>query len=178
MEALRALYFTPRLWLLLGALTACFVLGHFFSFFFLLAQVGLAAALALLAVDLLLLYRTRQGIAARRLVPERLSNGDDNPIRLYLENHYPFPLALRLLDELPPQFQKRDFDLKVILPAGASYTTQYTLHPLTRGEQPHRPGQPPLPPRPGRGGAGLSLLFTDAALRTLCPFKPPVRCRY
>ena len=134
MEALRALYFTPRLWLLLGALTACFVLGHFFSFFFLLAQVGLAAALALLAVDLLLLYRTRQGIAARRLVPERLSNGDDNPIRLYLENHYPFPLALHLLDELPPQFQKRDFDLKMILPAGASYTTQYTLRPLTRGE--------------------------------------------
>ena len=71
MEALRALYFTPRLWLLLGALTTCFVLGHFSSFFFLLVQVGLPTALALLIVDLLLLYRTRQGIAARRQVWRR-----------------------------------------------------------------------------------------------------------
>jgi uncharacterized protein (DUF58 family) len=133
-EFLRALYFTRRLWLLLGALTTCFVLGHFFSLLFTLAQMGLSIVVALVVLDLFLLYRTRQGIAGRRQVPERLSNGDDNPIRLNLENHYPFPLIVRILDELPPQFQKRDFALDLVLPARATYTTHYTVRPLSRGE--------------------------------------------
>ncbi len=134
MRLVRELYFTDRLWLLLGALVLCFVLGHFTALSFALAQMGLLAVVVLLGAELFLLNRTRQGIVARRQVPERLSNGDDNTIQLYLENHYPFPLVVRIIDELPAQFQIRDFALDVFLPLKGNYATSYTLRPLSRGE--------------------------------------------
>ena len=88
----------------------------------------------LLSLDLFLLHRTRQGISARRETPERWSNGDDNTIDLFLQNHYPFPVAARVVDELPEQFQMRDFSLDFALSPGEKLATGYTLRPVARGE--------------------------------------------
>ena len=43
------------------------------------------------------------------MLPERLSNGDENRVSLNLVNNYPFVAHLSLIEELPFQFQKRDF---------------------------------------------------------------------
>jgi len=38
----------------------------------------------LLLLDLVLLYRTQNGLFARRHAPERLSNGDENELGIYV----------------------------------------------------------------------------------------------
>jgi len=41
---------------------------------------------AAVAVDAALLFKTREGIFARRAMADKLSNGDENEIRILLEN--------------------------------------------------------------------------------------------
>jgi uncharacterized protein (DUF58 family) len=48
--------------------------------------------LLLTVVDMLFLY-SRKGIRAERHCPARLSNGDDNDVRISIESAYPFASA-------------------------------------------------------------------------------------
>ena len=69
-----------------------------------------------------------------RMIPERLSNGDENPVHLQLQNRYPFSVKLEVIDELPMQFQKRDFSIKLQLKPGENRLLNYHLRPVERGE--------------------------------------------
>nr|WP_243878591.1 DUF58 domain-containing protein [Winogradskyella sp. DF17] len=90
-------------------------------------------ALGLVAVDLILLFK-QKGIKASRLLPEKLSNGDDNPIDIKITNLYNYKVDLLLIDELPFQYQKRDFEIKTNLNPAEQKKITYTLRPLERGE--------------------------------------------
>jgi uncharacterized protein (DUF58 family) len=84
-------------------------------------------------LDCILLFK-QKGIYANRLLPEKLSNGDDNPIEIKIKNHYNFNTHLNVIDELPFQYQKRDFQIQTILKKGIDKNITYTLRPLERGE--------------------------------------------
>jgi uncharacterized protein (DUF58 family) len=90
-------------------------------------------AIGLVMVDLILLYK-QNGILAKRQLPEKLSNGDDNPIHLRITNSYNFKTDLVLIDELPFQYQKRDFEINTQLKQHEQKKITYTLRPLERGE--------------------------------------------
>ncbi|WP_299128755.1 DUF58 domain-containing protein [uncultured Winogradskyella sp.] len=90
-------------------------------------------AVGLVLIDLILLFK-QKGISAVRVLPEKLSNGDDNPIVLTLQNNYNFKTDLQLIDELPFQYQKRDFQINTQLVKGQKKKITYTLRPLERGE--------------------------------------------
>lgn len=90
--------------------------------------------LALMITDLLLLFRVRKGFSGERMVPDRLSNGDENEIRIPLQNFYSFPVTLRLFDELPHQFQKRDLEFHLKMMKGERKVISYSLRPVKRGE--------------------------------------------
>lgn len=131
---LKSLYLNTRLFVVLGITIALFVLGFTYPLLFPIAQACLAAtALAVLA-DVLLLYRVGNGIAARREATEKLSNGDDNPIEIYVENFYGFSAHTVVIDELPFQFQIRDFSTALVLPSGTTQAFCYAVHPVQRGE--------------------------------------------
>ena len=87
----------------------------------------------LVIFDLILLFR-QNGIDAGRNLPEKLSNGDDNPIDITVKNKYPFKVQLLLIDELPFQYQKRDFEITTSLAIRQKKNINYTLRPLQRGE--------------------------------------------
>src|SRR5690606_25599535 len=89
---------------------------------------------AAVAADALLLFRSQRGIYGYRFTPEKLSNGDENEIRIYLENFYPFNAALRVIDEIPHQFQRRDLNFTLKLSPRESKTITYSLRPVKRGE--------------------------------------------
>jgi len=94
--------------------------------FFLLAAVVL--------VDALLLFnRPADVVEAGREAPDRLSNGDRNILPVRLTNRYPFRMSFRLIDELPLQFQARDFLLAAELGPGESLRMEYALRPTLRG---------------------------------------------
>ena len=65
-----------------------------------------------MCIDLVILYRFKNGFSSKRIVSDKLSNSDENEIAITLENNYPFQVYISLIDELPAQFQKRDFDYK------------------------------------------------------------------
>ena len=134
LKPLRSLFLTNRFFFTLGGLSLLFVLSYSFSMLFGLAKVLFWAITALTITDLLLLYRVRQGLGGRRITPDKLSNGDDNLLRIVLDNYYRFPTQVRLLDELPVQFQKRDFQAHLSIPSGQSHTYTYTVRPVKRGE--------------------------------------------
>jgi uncharacterized protein (DUF58 family) len=90
--------------------------------------------LALLFVDLLILFRIKKGIRAHRFTPEKLSNGDENELRIFVENGYPFDVSLSIIDEIPFQFQNRDMSFHHSLKSGENKTIDYFLRPVKRGE--------------------------------------------
>ena len=97
--------------------------------------VGMAAVWLLLAAtiaDIAILY-SRRGIVASRQLADRLSNGDDNDIRLRVESSYPFALRLTVIDETPFVFQRRDVDFLLRLKPREGKTIVYKLRPTQRG---------------------------------------------
>lgn len=130
----KALYFRSRFFQSMGALAGVFILGYFFP---LLTSVGILLFylfVILLVTDLLLLYAVRQPMKAERELKERLSNGDDNPIAITLENAYRVPIWVDVIDEIPDQFQRRDVVFKTSIKPGASKRIRYSLRPVKRGE--------------------------------------------
>jgi len=98
-----------------------------------LAQITLAAFVALTLFEFIMLYRIRDGITVDRLVPNRLSNGDENVITLSIFNNYAFNCRLEIIDELPPQFQIRNFSIRLGIDSGKAIKKNYTLRPTERG---------------------------------------------
>jgi uncharacterized protein (DUF58 family) len=109
------------------------VVGFFVPLFFDVSKVLLFILAILTFVDILILYNTKQAIHIQRILPERLSNGDENKITLNLLNSYAFNAHLSIIEELPYQFQKRDFIFNTILASKEKKTIYYNLKPTERG---------------------------------------------
>ncbi|MFT3753793.1 MAG: DUF58 domain-containing protein [Paludibacter sp.] len=85
-------------------------------------------------IDVFILYAGKKGLEATRELPDRLSNGDENTIRITLTNNYPVPVLSEIIDEIPFQFQKRDFLVKLHLAGHETKAIEYSLRPTERGE--------------------------------------------
>jgi len=85
-------------------------------------------------VDILLLFSLKDGISAERVLHDRLSNGDENQITIRILNRYPLIIKTNIIDEIPFQFQKRDFSFQSIIKPGSERKIQYSLRPTQRGE--------------------------------------------
>jgi uncharacterized protein (DUF58 family) len=130
----KSLFFSRRLYWLFMLVIILFVLSYGLSFFFQVAQLSLLFLALVAALDYLILFTRRDPVAVQRELSERLSNGDANKVRLLVKNQYAFPVTLRIIDELPDQFQERNFSLHAVLKQGESQVLEYTLHPKERGE--------------------------------------------
>ena len=65
---------------------------------------------------------------------QRLSNGDDNPVKLIVTSNYPYEVNLSIIDEIPHQFQIRDFEIESKFNAEEVRNIAYSLRPTERGE--------------------------------------------
>lgn len=128
------LFLGKRLFASIGVCVTLFLFSFFLPLLGELPYICFWVLIALIAIDLLLLYNNAKGIFLRRNLPERLSNGDDNKLSLYIENFYSFGTRIGIIDEIPFQFQKRDIWFKSSLKSGEHKTIDYTLRPTKRGE--------------------------------------------
>jgi len=119
--------------MLLVASAIGFILSFFYPWLSILPRILLGITLGLFVLDHLMLFLPKQGLRAARELPERLSNGDENPVTLRLQNAYPFPVSTVVIDEFPVQFQLRDTVFTCKVPAGGENTIRYTLRPTKRG---------------------------------------------
>ena len=135
MNFLREIYTQFRLYAISSIIVIMFVFGHFFDPLFLVAKLLLLSFIFLLISDAVLLFLTgRKLILLRRILPEKLSNNDENKVSIYITNNHFFKLHVEVIDEIPAQFQIRDFAVKAILKPSEEQTIQYTLTPKERGE--------------------------------------------
>ncbi|MGD1846990.1 MAG: DUF58 domain-containing protein [Salibacteraceae bacterium] len=128
------LYLSDRFFLAFGGLVALFITSFFVPLLFALAKTVLLVFVALLVVDGILLFHPRVRLSIHRKLPESLSLGDDNSIYLDLVNLSGLQLRLLILDELPPQLQRRDLRILVTVAGAEKRQLSYEIRPLERGE--------------------------------------------
>lgn len=132
-KAYRQLYLTNRFFWVLGGLILCFVLGFPVPVLFPVAQGLGVLLLALIFLDIFLLYGRSIDFHCERRVPKLFNLGDPNTVRLHLENNSGTDWRIKVVDELPVQFQVRDFEQSAFLAAGAEKKMRYELRPVKRG---------------------------------------------
>ncbi|HVI47424.1 MAG TPA: DUF58 domain-containing protein [Chitinophaga sp.] len=128
------LFFTNRLYLALGGNVLSFIVSFFIPALYTVALIVFFSMVVLLLLDFFLLVVRPAGvIQLERLASARFSNGDNNEVLVHCTNRYPFPVFVTLLEELPFQFQERNFSLNTKIEAEKQHTFRYTLKPVERG---------------------------------------------
>ena len=139
MPFLKPLFVATRLWFILIGMVCLFVAAYAFPILFPLVRVTFVVVVILIGLDGWLLFgirtkRKESAFFARRDVPDRLSNGDQNLLTIYLENRYPFQTQVTVIDEIPFQFQRRDIRFQARLTPRENQSIRYELRPTRRGE--------------------------------------------
>lgn len=128
------MFIKSRLYIVVLIIVLCFVTGYISTFLFTMAQLLLYITLALCAYEIFLLYFVKKNaVTCRRECSERFSNGDENEVKLHLSNTYPFPVTVEIIDELPFQFQMRDFFFLFKMKKKEDSILRYTICPVKRG---------------------------------------------
>lgn len=134
MKRLKTLYIQPLFYWILFAIIVLFILGIVSPLFYHVAKVILAIFGLVFVSDVVLLYHIKQGVKSNRELPEKFSNGDENPVRIDVKNLYPFDIKINIIDEIPFQFQKRDFLIEQKIKKNDNTYFSYNLTPKQRDE--------------------------------------------
>jgi len=128
------LYFNLRFYLVAGLCIMLFVVSFFVPGMFDAIKILLLVFIALVVVDYVFLFMLSKAPTAKRLTADRLSNGDVNKIEIQVKNNMLFTVDMEIIDELPVQFQKRDWKLNHRFKAKEQKNILYNLRPVERGE--------------------------------------------
>ncbi|CAN5803529.1 DUF58 domain-containing protein [soil metagenome] len=128
------LSFTNRFYYLLGGIAAVFVFSWMLPFSIEIPRLLLASFILFTLADIAALFFNKRRIKCQRIVADRLSNGDKNPVSIKLLSYYSFHTKLEIIEELPEQFQARNNSFPFKLHAFSKGSFIYYLRPLTRGE--------------------------------------------
>jgi uncharacterized protein (DUF58 family) len=128
------LFLTTRFYLAVGLCIVLFIVSFFYKPLAQFPNIFLAVIGVLVLIDYLFLFVVSKSPAAKRLMADRLSNGDENKIELQVINRMPFTVTMQIIDELPVQFQKRDWVLTHRFAAREQKNIIYKLRPVARGE--------------------------------------------
>lgn len=131
---MKNLYIHTRFFFALIAVGILYVFAFFFPWVMGVAHMALLLCFLAAMVEALLIFNQKKGISAQRILPEKLSNGDENPVKIDIKNNYGFTIQVNVIDEIPFQFQKRDFLIEKKIEPGKNTFFQYILEPKERGE--------------------------------------------
>ena len=134
MQFLKSFYIHNTFFNYIAVLAACFILSYWLPMLYPVAWLLTFVVLGLFLFDIYLLYTKSKGIQAQRALPQKLSNSDFNPINFTFQSFYPFKVFISVIDELPVQFQKRDFEYKKSIVKGIKQEFEYAVRPVERGE--------------------------------------------
>lgn len=111
-----------------------FFLSFFVKWMFDIAMILLISFILLTIVDIFVLFSGKKSIEAERELPDKFSNGDENQISITIRNNYPIMMGLEIIDEIPFQFQQRDFLVTKLIRGNDILKFDYSLRPTERGE--------------------------------------------
>jgi uncharacterized protein (DUF58 family) len=128
-----SIYFYPNFYKIWAVIVLIIFIGYWYYPFFVTGKYAMFIFIIVVLFDFVYLF-TGGKLTAERLLPEKLSNGDYNTIKIELKSSYGLPVYVKIIDELPFQFQKRDFQLNLHLKAGEERNINYSLRPVVRGD--------------------------------------------
>jgi len=134
MKFLKSFYIHNTFFRYIAILAGGFTISYWLKALYPIIWLATFILLGLFLFDIFLLYVTKKGIEANRTTPQKLSNSDHNPIVLSFKSLYPFKIGISVIDELPAQFQKRDFRYFTSLTKNEKKEFEYTVRPVERGE--------------------------------------------
>ena len=133
MRIIKETYLHARFFHLLLGIVFLYLLAYIFPVLYRWASL----ATGLLAVGVLLegvwLFGVLRGVRVVRVLADRFSNGEENPVVLSVENRYPCKMYFRVIDEIPAVFQRRDLEFPFALPGRTQRRIDYALRPTRRG---------------------------------------------
>ena len=134
MKKLKPFYIQNRFFYACIGLIILFVFSFVFPWLFTAVTLLFVLLSVITILDIIVLFSTKKGIEATRSLPEKFSNGDENAIRLEVQNFYTIPVFTMVIDEIPQQFQIRNFKIEKRIKASSALALDYKLRPTERGE--------------------------------------------
>ncbi|MFV0467660.1 MAG: DUF58 domain-containing protein [Dysgonomonas sp.] len=130
----RSLYLTNRFFIALAICVFGFILSYVFDHFYFAMQIILGVFFLIFLLDIVSVYRQARGVTAYRNSPDKLSNGDQNPIAIVVESYYQINITVDVVEEVPFQFQERNLIFhKRNLIRQKPIVFHYSLRPTQRG---------------------------------------------
>ena len=130
---MKSLYLKNRLFIILLLIAVGFALSFGFNFLFPIFKVFLYVLIALVLVDLMILFFQKREITVDRKLNEQLSLGDENKVTLSISSNFSIPLDVEIIDELPYQLQLRDNSFSFSLSPNGNRVVFYKIKPTERG---------------------------------------------
>jgi len=130
----QSFYLSSLAYYIAAAVVVIDILSFFSPFLFDLGNIILAILLLAILVDSFLLFGKRYALLTERITADRWSNGDENKVTLHFQNNYSFSINAHVIDELPQQFQERNWFRKLSINRNSEERIVYSVKPLTRGE--------------------------------------------
>ena len=128
------LFLTTRFYLVVGVCIVLFIVSFFYTPLLIVPKICWYVIVILLLIDYLFLFVMGKMPRVKRITADRFSNSDENKVTLQVANMMAFELDLEIIDELPVQFQKRDWVLYQHFAAFQQKNIAYSLRPTERGE--------------------------------------------
>ncbi|MEJ0033959.1 MAG: hypothetical protein WDO15_28135 [Bacteroidota bacterium] len=113
MKLIRNLYLTNRLYLVFALLICAMMASYALPNLMPVVQTSVVILILIACIDILLLFNKRVDVEVTRETPGVLSLGDANPIKLTLKNKARMSIHVSVIDELPEQFQERNFSISL-----------------------------------------------------------------
>ncbi|MDT0650401.1 DUF58 domain-containing protein [Autumnicola edwardsiae] len=129
----KSLYFTQRVFVALFTIAVIFLFSYWFEVIYTVAWLFVVVLVLFVILDIVTLFKNT-GLNATRILSEKFSNSDENAVKVEIRNKYNFQIRCEVIDELPVQFQKRDFLKIFTIPAKGKHTFEYLVRPVHRGE--------------------------------------------
>lgn len=131
---IKSFYLNKVVYYIAGLAAVLFALSYLIPALYTAGELLLVFLLVAILFDVVLVFTKRNAVEAERELTERFSIGDANNVRIQLISHYPFQVKASIIDELPAQFQERNWIRKVLLNGEQPFTLEYQLRPASRGE--------------------------------------------
>ena len=131
---MRNYFLTNRFFIVLFSIVILFAVSFKIPILLLFSQIILLVFVSVTVIDLAILSFPKKPFKIERILPEKLSNGDYNPITLEIKCYYNFAVNTTILEDLPFQFQAIDFEHNHRFGKEKEVQIIYEVKPEERGE--------------------------------------------
>ncbi len=134
MNPIKNIFLATRFYLAFAVVIVLLAISFAIGWLFPIGQTLLVLLFALLIGDVFLLFDKKNKFEVKRQLPKVLSLSDKNKISIQVKNNSLRAFDFSLIDEIPFQFQERNFLLTSSIKEDETQLLHYELRPTARGE--------------------------------------------